>query len=293
MTTYGYVGLGEMGSAIVDRLVDCDESVVVYDLDQERTDAAAGKGAVAAASAAEVAELVDVVGICVPADRHVEAVISGPGGLAKTAKAGQVVLVHSTVLPSTVRNARDTVEAWGGVLHDACVAGGVDAARRGEMVLLVGALTDVPEAAARLLHLLGDRLLDAGPVGAGAALKVGVNVMSYAQFSAAAAAFDLVERNGADSETLLEAWRHIGQLGRLTESYVSLLALPDEVVAGSMRAYLAATAEIARKDLDLAAELAHSGSGLHSVINALGEAVPEVFRVRESSSEDDRGGQGG
>ena len=96
-----------------------------------------------------------------------------------------------------------------------------------------------------------------------------------------------------NAETLLEAWRHIGQLGRLTESYVSLLSLPDEVVAGSMRAYLAATAEIARKDLDLAAELAHSGSGLHSVINALGEAVPEVFRVRESSSEDDRGGQGG
>ena len=52
MTIYGYVGLGEMGSAIVDRLVGCDESVIVYDLDQERTDAAVGKGAVAAASAA-------------------------------------------------------------------------------------------------------------------------------------------------------------------------------------------------------------------------------------------------
>ena len=50
MTTYGYVGLGEMGSAIVDRLVDCDESVVVYDLDQERTDTAVGKGAVGALS---------------------------------------------------------------------------------------------------------------------------------------------------------------------------------------------------------------------------------------------------
>ena len=69
MTTYGYVGLGEMGSAIVDRLVDCDESVVVYDLDQERTDAVAGKGAVAAASAAEVANwLMSSGSACRPID---------------------------------------------------------------------------------------------------------------------------------------------------------------------------------------------------------------------------------
>ena len=61
-----------------------------------------------------------------------------------------------------------------------------------------------------------------------------------------------------------------------------MLSLPDDVVAGSMRAYLGATAESAQKDLDLAAELAHSGSGLHGVVTALGEAVPEVFRVEES-----------
>ena len=40
MTTYGYVGLGEMGSAIVDRLLDSEASVTVYDLDSSRMAAA-------------------------------------------------------------------------------------------------------------------------------------------------------------------------------------------------------------------------------------------------------------
>lgn len=287
MTTYGYVGLGEMGSAIVDRLLDTEASVTVYDLDPSRMASAVEKGATEASCAAEVALAADIVGICVPADRHVEDVITGPRGICESTVADQMILVHSTILPDTVTRMRDVVSVWRGVLHDACVAGGVNAARKGQMVLLVGGLKDLPEPATRLLTLLGDKLIDAGPVGSGAALKVAVNVMSYAQFSAAAAAHDVLSGTGTDPEGLVEAWRHIGQLGRLTEAFVGLLSLPEDVVRGDMHSYLATTAEIAHKDLTLAEEMATEGTELRALLESLREAVPEVFRVKNMALDDD------
>ncbi|MEE2768275.1 MAG: NAD(P)-binding domain-containing protein [Actinomycetota bacterium] len=287
MTTYGYVGLGEMGSAIVDRLLASEASVTVHDIDSSRMASAVEKGAVEASSAADVSAAADIVGVCVPADRHVEEVITGSGGICETATAGQVILVHSTILPETVIKVRDAVSGWEGILHDACVAGGVNAARKGQLVLLVGGLDDLPGPAAELLALLGDKLIDAGPVGSGAALKVAVNVMSYAQFSAAAAAHDVLAGTGTDPEGLLEAWRHIGQLGRLTEAFIGLLNLPEDVVTGDMRSYLTTTAEIAYKDLTLADEMATDGTDLQALLHSLREAVPEVFRVKIMAVDDD------
>ena len=171
-----------------------------------------------------------------------------------------------------------------------CIRDRVNAARKGQLVLLVGGLNDLPEPASRLLALLGDKTIHAGPVGSGAALKVAVNVMSYAQFSAAAAAHHVLATTGTDPEGLVEAWRHIGQLGRLTEAFVGLLSLPEDVVMGDMRSYLMTTAAIAHKDLTLAEEMATDGTELQALLQSLRDAVPEVFRVKNMALDDHEGG---
>mgnify|MGYP003311838742 FL=1 len=157
----------------------------------------------------------------------------------------------------------------------------------------MGGRNDLPGPAARLLALLGDKMIHAGPIGSGAALKVAVNVMSYAQFSAAAAAHDVLAGTGTDLEGLVEAWRHIGQLGRLTEAFVGLLSLPEDVVMGDMRSYLMTTAAIADKDLTLAEEMATDGTELQALLQSLREAVPEVFRVKNMALDDHEGGGDG
>jgi 3-hydroxyisobutyrate dehydrogenase len=278
-TTYGYIGLGQMGAAMASRLLSQGMAVVVYDLDPDPVAAAVAAGATAASSPAEVAAASDVVSICVPAASHIHAVLAGPGGIAEAGRSGQTLLIHSTVAPQTIFDARDTAAQWGGVVHDACVAGGGEAASAGELVILAGGLNAMDPQAVAVLNVYGSKVIDGGEVGTGAALKLGVNIMTYAQFAAAASAFELAGATGADPAGMVEAWRHTGQLGRLTESFLGLLSIPAEHVTGGFREYLETTVGIATKDLDLAAGTLATDSARRGVVEALSTVMPDVFGV--------------
>lgn len=132
----GYVGLGQMGSAMVGRLLEVGVPVTVFDLDPAAVEEAVAAGATAAASGAELAAVADVVSVCVPDAHHVELVVEDLAGGVAGRGEPLTVLVHSTIHPDAVASAREQVAGWGGDLHDVCVAGGAAAAQAGELVLL-------------------------------------------------------------------------------------------------------------------------------------------------------------
>ena len=286
MTRYGYIGLGMMGSAMAECLIRHGSgSVTVYDIDPAAVDAAVSLGAEAGASAAEVARASDVVSICVPAAAHIETVLSGPGGIAEGAHEGLCLLIHSTVHPDTVLAARDVASERGVPVFDACVAGGADNARAGTLTVLAGGLDDMPAAAREALDVYAGTLIDAGPVGAGAVLKIAINVMTYGQFAAAAAAHDMVATTGGEPAALLEAWRSMGQLGALTEQYCALLEIPAEHIRGELLTMLETQAGIATKDLSLALEVGRTRPGAAGVVEAVRTAMPAVYNVHEANEE--------
>ena len=286
MTRYGYIGLGMMGSAMAENLIRRGGgAVMVYDLDAAAVDAAVSLGAEAGTSAAEVAQASDVVSICVPAAAHIAAVLTGSGGIVEGAQEGLSVLIHSTVHPDTVHTAHDEAAEWGVAVFDVCVAGGADNARAGTLTVLAGGLDDMSPAAREVLDIYADTVIDAGPVGSGAALKIAVNVMTYAQFAAAAAAHDMVTSTGGERAALLEAWRSVGQLGTLTEQYCALLEIPAEHIRGELSTMLQTQAGIAGKDLALALELGSIRSGAAAVLEAVRAAMPAVYNVHEQSEE--------
>ena len=279
MTTYGYIGLGDMGSAMAEYLVATGVDLVVYDLDPEAVEKLVGLGASAAASAAEVAERADIVSICVPAAPHIEAVLTGDAGIADTGRDGQPILIHSTVHPDTITGSHATASAWGGVVFDACVAGGTVNAREGDLAVFAGAADEMPTEVRALLDVYGSKVIEAGPRGSGAALKIAVNVMTYAQSSAAATCHALVEGAGGDPASLLEAWRHIGMLGELTERYTMLLGMSPADIDEGTAAFLQNQVGIAQKDLELALELGDSGPGRSPFVEAIHRTMPGVYRT--------------
>lgn len=279
MTDYGYVGLGSMGSAMAERLLSTGAKVTVFDIDPATVERAAELGATPAGSAAEVAAASAVMSTCVPAAIHLEAVLHGRDGVRDGAHDGLVLLIHSTVHPETVTAARNAASSWGVSVFDACVAGGADAARRGELALFAGGYHLLPPPARRLLDIYATKVIAGGAVGAGAALKIGVNVMTYMQQAAARIAFPLVEQNGADTDALVDAWRHIGQLGQLTEQYLALLSIPEENIRGSFRRALERNAAIAEKDLELAQSLGDVGPELAAVLASMAAAMATVMGV--------------
>ena len=279
MTTYGYIGLGDMGSAMAEYLASTGVELVVHDIDPEAVEGLVGHGATAAASAAEVAERVDIVSVCVPAAEHVEAVLSGEHGIADGGRDGQPILVHSTVHPDTITAAHATASAWGGVVFDACVAGGTVNAREGDLAVFAGGADEMPDDVRALLDVYGSKVIEAGPRGSGAALKIAVNVMTYAQSTAAATGHDLVAGAGGDPAALLEAWRHIGMLGELTERYSMLLGMSADDIDDGTAAYLRNQVGIARKDLELALQLGESGPGRSPFVAAIHRTMPGVYRT--------------
>lgn len=316
MSRYGYIGLGMMGSAMAENLIGTGAEVTVFDVDPAAVDAAVALGAAAAASPAEVAAASDAVSVCVPAAEHLDQVLDGPdglaqgvgrspdglaqgvdgspdglaersrggpGGLADEAGGGPAILVHSTVHPDTIRAAHRRAAGWGAPLFDACVAGGPASARTGDQILLVGGLSEMPGPARSLLDVYAGQVINAGPVGAGAALKIAVNVMTYAQFAAAATAHDLMATQGGDPALLAEAWRAMGQLGSLTEQYQALVGLRPEQITGDFRESLKALAGIGRKDLALALELGPTRPGGAGVLQALHDAMDAVYNVGEEA----------
>ncbi len=279
MPNYGFIGLGDMGSAMCEHLLSTGAEVTVFDLDSDAVATVVRQGAAAATSTADVAQQASIVSICVPAAAHVEAVMTGEQGIEGGAHQGLTVLVHSTVHPDTVTGVSSVAAAWGVDVFDVCVAGGSENARVGELAMLVGGWDEMPSASRALVEIYGSKVINGGPVGGGAALKIGTNVMTYMQQAAARIAFALMEPSGADPSGLVEAWRHTNQLGELTERYLALLRLPGGAIAGDLRTYLETVAGITEKDLRLACSLGSVGGELDAVLAAMASAALSISRV--------------
>ncbi len=279
---YGYIGLGQMGASMAECVLSTGAALTVFDLDERAVVAAVERGATAADSCAAVAAASDIVSVCVPAAPHVEAVMSGPDGIGDGAHDGLVVLIHSTVHPDTMVAARNTAAPWGVAVHDVCVAGGWDAAAAGDLTLFVGGADEMTPGVRDLLGVYGSNVIAAGPVGSGAALKVGCNVMTFAQHAAISAAFDLVTGAGADTDALIEAWRHLGVLGTSVAPFAGGMSLRDEDITGDIRDLLVKMVAIAQKDLELALALGENGRlGPSPVVTAIHDAMPVIYRIAE------------
>src|SRR5882672_3598729 len=101
--TLGFIGLGNMGQRIAQRLLDHGYQLFVYDQDIARTRPLAAQGAVAAKNIFELARSADVIVSCLTNDDVVRAVYTGSEGVFAGARSGTVVLEMSTISPETSR----------------------------------------------------------------------------------------------------------------------------------------------------------------------------------------------
>ena len=82
------IGCGVMGGAIGTRLCEVGETLTVFDIDEARMLALAGRGAVTAGSAAEAATKSDYVILSLNSAEIVREAVFGPHGVAAGAKPG-------------------------------------------------------------------------------------------------------------------------------------------------------------------------------------------------------------
>lgn len=172
----GIAGTGRMGAAMALRLMDSGHELTVWNRTAEKTKALAAAGAKVAASPASLAGAADLVITMLTDDKAIAAMYHGPQGLLAGDAGGKLFVEMSTVRPEVEIALAAKVKDRGGALVDCPVGGTVGPARDGKLFGFVGG-SDADVARARpVLEQLCRRLEHVGPVGAGARMKLAINL---------------------------------------------------------------------------------------------------------------------
>src|SRR5262245_33426445 len=278
----GFIGLGNQGKPIAAHLAPAGFETTVYDLDAEPVRELVAGGARAAASPREVGERSDVIGICVPADEHVRAVVYGADGVLAGAKPGAVIAIHSTVLPGTAIEVAEAARAHGVAVLDACVTGGHERAKQKQITYMVGGDLDALERARPMLEATSMKVVHAGELGNGAKLKLCINLVTYIQWAAAYESFVLAKAIGLPQEVLEEVGQSNGQLTSMMIAYRAGLKLPDAVRQSEpfqkqMRSHMT----IAEKDLAWVLSLARQAEVSLPVGGLVSQLMARIYGVED------------
>ena len=196
----GFVGLGNMGGAMCDRLVKAGYSVSVYDVRSEAVQQLVDRGAKPSASASECAAQVDLLFTSLPRPDHVDEVMGGVDGALQSLRPGSVWVDLTTNQLELVHALADQAPLGVDVV-DSPVTGAVDGARNGTLTLFVGGEEIVVERVAPVLENLG-LVIPTGRLGSGNVVKLVTNQLWFVHAAALGEGFALGMANGVELETL-------------------------------------------------------------------------------------------
>ncbi|MGN6246075.1 MAG: NAD(P)-dependent oxidoreductase [Motilibacteraceae bacterium] len=221
-----FLGLGRMGAAMARHVLDAGHSLTVWNRSPGKAADLVAAGAKEAATPAEAARDADVVVLMLFGPDSVREVLLGDDGVVRTAGEGTLVVDATTIGPQATRELADAVAQHGLRYLDAPVAGTVGPAKEGTLGVFVGGADDDVARARPLLEAWGDpqRVLHLGPVGAGSALKLVVNLALGITAEGVGEALRLADDLGVDRGSALKAlgagpfgW-FLNQKGAMVES---------------------------------------------------------------------------
>ncbi|MEI6116250.1 MAG: NAD(P)-dependent oxidoreductase [Burkholderiales bacterium] len=269
----GFIGLGNMGSPICQRLVDASHRVVAYDLDVQRVLHSKEGGAHAASSAREVAEESDVIFLSLPNHTAVRDVVLGSGGVLASMRPGTILVDLSTSLPSITLEIGRAAESRAVKIVDAPVSGGIEGAEAGTLSIFAGGDKAAIEQLAPLFNTIGDpdKFFHIGALGAGHSMKLIHSHLNAITLVAISEALVVGRKAGIDPQMMFDVISVSRGNSGMFQSRAPRMLDGDFSTAFSV--------DLMHKDLTLAAGLAQD----HKVPIVVGEAARAVFEIARAS----------
>ncbi len=202
----GYIGLGDIGAPMAERIIDSGYELVVWDKAPSKLEPLIAKGAIAAKSAADLATRVDIVFLCVDSAAAVEDIVFGPAGLTTSGCRAKLVVDSSTLDPQRTREIATRAKEEADIRWlDAPVSGGSGGARAGTLAVMVGGDAVDVEIARPVILTYAGQLTHMGDVGAGMATKICNQILIFGAIMAIGETTALASKFGIDVERLTEA----------------------------------------------------------------------------------------
>ena len=194
----GIAGVGRMGAAIAARLAERAHPVTVWNRTPGRTEPLAAAGARVAATPEALAVQCDVVITMLTDAAAIDATYRGSKGLLAGDVRGKLFIEMSTVRPEVEEALEKSVSGKGAALIECPVGGTVGPAKEGRLFGFVGGAASDVERARPILNELCRRVEHVGPVGAGASMKLAINLPLVVYWQALSEALSLVKHLNLD-----------------------------------------------------------------------------------------------
>ena len=199
--TVGLIGLGNMGAAVAERLLDAGYDLVVYNRSREKTEPLAARGAAVAATVEALAAGADVVLTSLPDDDALEAVAAS---VAAGARPGTVLADLSTVSPGASAHVAALADRASLLYLRAPVSGNPGVVRAGNLRFIVSGPRAALERAEPVLLAIGPTIHEVGDGEQARIVKLAINLVIGGLAQLMAEALVLGEASGVSRAALLE-----------------------------------------------------------------------------------------
>ncbi|GIL77665.1 hypothetical protein Vretimale_6780 [Volvox reticuliferus] len=203
-TVIGFVGIGIMGLAMTRNLLKAGFEVVVWNRNPEKCKPLEQEGAKVAASPREVASLATYTFAMLSDPEAALDVALRVDGVVAGLTQGKGYIDVSTVDADTSRNIAAAVRAAGAAFLEAPVSGSKGPAEQGKLIFLTAGDQELFTAVAAPLDVMGKAKFFLGREGAGANMKLVVNMVMGAMMTSFAEGLALADKVGLRQQDVIE-----------------------------------------------------------------------------------------
>jgi 3-hydroxyisobutyrate dehydrogenase-like beta-hydroxyacid dehydrogenase len=262
MEKIGFVGTGAMGSALLSRLKLANVTALAFDIAPAALQAARNEGAETVSSAKAVAQACTMIDVVVRTDQEVLQCVLGNDGILEGAAPGSLILLHSTIRPTTTKRVAEAAADKRVNVIDACMTAVPSVVRQGGLTFLVGGQKAFFERAKPHLLKMAKDAVHMGPLGCGNVTKLFKNMVTASEALVVYEALQIAKAGGVSYKAALDVMQktksqHI--LDRWDTRY--------EFSSGELK-FISGT-NLYDKDLPLAAEVGKTLGAEIPVVEAL------------------------
>jgi 3-hydroxyisobutyrate dehydrogenase len=200
-----FLGLGDIGALMASHLARDPFDLVVWNRTASKAqDFARDHNVPVAETPAQAVKDAQVVITCLPSSVEVEAVLHGDNGMLESLRKGAVLIDCTSGDPPTSRSIAAELGGRGVEFIDAPVSGGTTAAKAGTLTVMWGGDQSVFERVRPVIEAFGKKIVHAGPIGSGDALKAVNNALLAVHILSAAEGLAVLVKAGVDPKVALE-----------------------------------------------------------------------------------------
>nr|WP_284694288.1 NAD(P)-dependent oxidoreductase [Rhodoplanes serenus] len=201
----GFVGLGDMGSLIVPRLMAAGHRVTGWNRTRGKAEPLIAAGMTFADSPRAAAANAELVFSIVTDGAAVEHVALAPDGILAGLREGGIYADMSTIAPHVSRGVAERFAAGGRFMLDAPISGSPVTVQAGQASVMVGGDEGAYERIVPVLQAIGPKVMRVGGNGLACQMKIAVNLLLMVEVICFGEAVALAEKGGVARETAVDA----------------------------------------------------------------------------------------